>query len=488
MPLDLKAVAAVALAAYTSKQQDQWVAEQLDLGRRVAAFRRYAEGDHPANLSAEMKASLRINSDDVFDEFNDNYMDLVVQTMVDRLRVAGYKTNVAAADQWLAEWMADCRFDALQGDVHEAAVRDGDTYIMAYYDNAAGQTLISHEPAWDGRQGMLVFYESTASARPVVAIKMWRLGEITRVTIYHPDRVERYYAGEDGKLQAYRTDMQAEIAPWTDAAGRPLGLPVFHLRNRARSGMVYGVSEIRTAIPLQNALNRTLYSMVYAGEMSAFMIRLAKGFQPPAGVSPGMWLTVGFKDKDGNVGPPSTAEETAALSVVSASSLEQAELAPYLDMARWIKGEISYVTRTPAPEFAASADASGEALKQRESGLLGKVRRFQVRAGNVWEDVALAAARVQAAYGVDEPPAFERVTVRWADAEIRNDAATVQAAITLAPLVGPREALRIVAPLYDWDEARIDEILDERADEMSNQVAAAAAVLPTYQQTSDRSM
>src|SRR5690606_7806644 len=64
---------------------DAWIADQEARAEKVQLFRDYADGDHRAALTAEMKALLRIGNSDA--PFSDNRLDNVIQTVVDRLEV-----------------------------------------------------------------------------------------------------------------------------------------------------------------------------------------------------------------------------------------------------------------------------------------------------------------------------------------------------------------------------------------------------------------
>lgn len=430
---------------------DAWGATQAERGEKIAMMRDYATGDHPQNLSESMRRMLRVPSSAAGSEFCLNYMDIVIQTLADRLRVADVDANAPEAATWAAERLAHSRFDALQHDVHEAAICDGDTYVMVYYDAATGTARLCHEPAWDGENGMLIFYES-AAVEPSAAVKVWKTGEITRVNVYLPDRVARYVS-ENGTLTPYETDEQAAVSAWTLQDGTPIGIPIIHFRNRARRYQPYGMSEIETAIPIQNALNRTLYSMVMAAEMTAFQIRYAVGWQPPAELSPGMWLTISGErplENDENV---------------QIGALSQGELAPYLDMARYLAGEIGKITRTPMITDEAFGktfgNASGESLKQREVGLVGKAKRFQVKAGEAWSQCLALMARIEAAFGGGSAGDAVRFRVHWADVDVRSDGEVIDNALKVADHVGKREFLRLIAPVYGYDALKIEAILGE---------------------------
>jgi hypothetical protein len=116
--------------------------------------------------------------------------------------------------------------------------------------------------------------------------------------------------------------------------------------------------------------------------------------------------------------------------------------------------------------------SSGEALKQRESGLLGKLKRFQVKGGNAWEDVIGMAARVQNAFGRASAPKSARWVCRWSDAEIRNDAEVVKNVKEMRELMGDEQALREVAGVFGWDELQIQKILTQKRGQMASALSA----------------
>lgn len=428
---------------------DAWAADQEERAAKVKLFREYAEGDHRADLTPEMAKMLRVRSADS-SRFNDNYMDIVLSTMADRLTLRGFETDNEAATDWLVGVCETNRLDGLQGDVTTAALRDADTYLMASWDNDQKRVVWTHEPAYDGSSGMLVRHDPFN--RVQVAIKVWQesretLGDTTRVTVYYADHIERYIGGAAGGLTRYEEDGEPWPAPLL-YQGRPVGVPVVHIPNRGATYDAYGLSEIENAIPLQDALNRTLYSMVMTAELTGFGVRWAKGFRPPAGIMPGTWIVIGEDGLDKE-------------SVADVGMLPQGEIVPYIQQAQWLTSEIGKITRTPAPEFMGSDTASGEALKQREIGLLGKVKRFQVAAGNRWEDLARLSWRMQAAFG-SAPPSLEAVKALWDEAELRNDREVVENAKAMLDMGLVKEALRQMAPVFGWDNNKVEELYEER--------------------------
>lgn len=431
-----------------------WTTDQETQARLVALYRDYVDGNHRAKLTPEMRKMLRID-DTRLDQFNLNYCSMVVAAMADRLTLSVVEADNPAASGWAAEMLSFNRLDGLQMDANEAALRDGVTYLMVGYDNAARMPVITHEPAYDGDNGMIAVWDRQRT-QITAAAKLWHERDERRINVYLPDRVEKYTLDAQGGIRLL------ESAQW--AAGV---VPLVALTNRGRL-LGQGTSEIVPVIPIQDALNRTLVSMVMTAELSGFPIRVAEGFAPPANLTPGMWLTIGENglSKEDRVG---------------VSTMEQAQLVPFISQAQFLIEQIGTITRTPLPGLMGGDSASGESLKQREIGLLSKVKRFQVKAGNAWEDVVALAGRIQATYG-SPPPAAVRWYARWEDAQIRNNTEIIDNALKIADRVSEREFLMLVAPALGWDEPKVDAILVERAREAERQLEALTAGLPRYDQ------
>lgn len=447
-----------------------WVTETDARGRKVAKYRRYQEGDHDQKLSEDMRKLLRLDDIDAEKSLTMNYMDVVIQTMDDRCILQTVEADTKAASDWAQEILDDNRYDALQAEVHEAAIRDGDSFLMVSWDEnpdaidfaqTGGSVRLTFEEAYDGKTGVIPVYKSRNRREMVFCLKIWQEDDykndstaiLTRINVYYPDRVEKYFIRGMGGIEQWTGAPEAPEEPvqaWTDRRGNPIGIPIIHFRNAGRQN--FGRSEISTVVGVQDALNRTFYSLIIASELTGFPIYKALGFEAPNAITPGAIVEVG-KDGIGN-------GETADFDMVNSGDLSQLSLV--LDK---FTNRIGTISRTPAPEFGAggAADsASGEALKQREIGLLGKVERFMSRAGNAWEDALVLAARVTAAYGKKPVPAFRRFYARWLPAEIRNDTQIVDNALKLQELFGDMQTLRAVASVYELDEAKIKAILAER--------------------------
>ncbi len=446
-----------------------WIAEQEKRANKVAKMRRYAEGEHDAKLTQQMKDMLRLKDDAT--ELAINYCDLIVQTKVDRCVLIGVVADNDKATAEATDLYQKNRMDALQSDTHEAAVRDGDTFVIVAFDNSLQRPTFTLEEAFDGESGMLAWYKWRGSRQMEAAIKIW--GEeqadgsfVTRVNVYWPNRVEKFEGATPGGLEPFARER------WTmtdDDGAQAIGVPIIHFRNGGRAN--FGRSELADAIAPQDILNRTWYSTVMAAELTAFRIFIAKGFPMPAALTPGMIVQV-------NNGAPLPKDQEAELDTVEGASLEQ-----YIRLAEFLKGEMGSISRTPSPEFGqpgAADNASGESLKQREIGLLGKAERFMTRAGNAWEDAFALAWRVQQAFGSSKPAPATYWTAKWRKAEIRSDAEVVDNALKIKDAISSRQLLRTVADVFDWGEADIEKIAQEKEQEALKNAAEMAPFMPNF--------
>lgn len=467
---------------------ESWKTDTEERAAKVALFRNYVDGDHRANLTDEMRKQLRIENktgdtqhSPSLTELNANHCDVIVETMADRLEVTAIDADNKPAQDWIAKVMRQNRFDGLQGDVHRATCRDGDTYLLAEWDKERQQVRWYHEPAYDGIDGMVVLYDKPGQIG--VAVKIWRtttenLSDTVRVNVYYPDRIEKYTSKGGVTLEKYTVEGEPWPALWKRKDGKPIGVPVIHFPNRSVEYHDYGYSEIEQVIPLQDVLNRILYSMVMTAENTAFPMRLLIGTEPPAGITPGMFIKVLVRDNQNRVAEPSP-EQIEWFKSIRLETTKQGDLQPFIEQARWTQQQMYEISGTPLPASGNDTE-SGESQKQREIKLLGKVRRFQVKAGNAWEDVAALSHVIESAYAASPPPAYTTFSTKWRNPELRDDSVVITNALAVADRVGEREFLRLIAPVFGYDDAKIDEILRLKQQEMTQKIRTVGATLPQF--------
>lgn len=430
-----------------------WTSEVDAWGKRVALYRQYAEGNHRGNLTADMKKMLRVNDET---EFNINYCGAIVQTMADRLKLAGVESdgdNKEAIAKWIDELMWFNAMPSLQMDVHEAVIRDGDTFVMVAYDNERQYATLTHELAWDGSTGVVPIYDLTNTVL-IGAVKVWWENRATvndegksvvqleqRANVYTSNRVRKYW-----------------LSSWTlieDVEWLVGELPIVHYRNNGRSRYWRGLSEIDNVLGMQDSLNRTLASMTATAEFNAFPLRVAIGFTPLDAIEPGSTIVATRKDAQGNdIGL--TRDDYVDMKQLPASSL-----VPYIEQCHFLVEQMSQITRTPLAKTGGDS-ASGESLKQKEIGLIAKVEKAQIRLGESWAWAVELAHMVTMTYGRVNVPKLGRCMAKWEGAQIRNDAEVIANALAVADRVGDDVFIELIAPVFGWDNQKIQEIADRK--------------------------
>lgn len=492
----LSAIAAKLMA--NGLVNSQWETDTQKQGELVKLYREYYDGYHRLQLTPEMKRMLNI-SDDRLDRYNCNYCEMVIGSMADRLTVEQFdvtgagastdnKDSVDPAQEWANDLMDTNRFDALQIDVREAVLRDGETFVMSQYDDASKQILLAHEMAYDGEVGTIVVYERGYD-EIAAAVKIWfdvpptsqeKLENQTsddltymRVNIYYEDRTEKYYSTDRQSIREI-----IEVPEITTRQSQAPGVPIVCFSNKN------SVSELVNIIPLQDSLNSFLVDMVMSAQLTSFSIFLAVGVDVPKGITPGMVIRKNITDPDtgAQIMPASPEDAQMYASLLGASRLERiqgGDLSQIISAIEMVIGQIAVISSTPIPSMMGGNASSGEALKQRDVRLLGKLNRAQVQMGNAWEDVILLANGQQKLFGHTSPPEIETVNTRWKTAEMRNTADILLAVKQLHEMGFTRAALRALSQssLVSFTDAEIDKMMDEQAADVASKVSQSMGSL-----------
>lgn len=435
----------------------------------VRKARRYASGEQRVALSKKQREMLRLQTDEA--GFLANYCGLIIQAVSDRLEVdrieavdnallGGGGINVDAANEWGVALKSINRFDGLQVDLHEALVRDGDTFIIQEWDEQRGYVRWAHELAYDGDTGVIPVYDRYERDL-TAAIKVWyepQYDNHKRVNIYYTDRVERYLTSDKGggitRLPEADGEPESEWLPGI--------VPCVHFRTTENNG-IFGKSALAGVYTLQDSLNRFLTSAVMTAELTAFPIRYMIGATPPDTVTPGMIIAVG----DGAPVPNDLR--------IDVGTLQQGSVIEFINMMEFVINQMAVTTSTPLPTLMGGDTQSGEALKQREVGLLGTVRRLHTRLGNSYENAMTLSRAIQDAYGARKAPPVDVWDTKWKDPELRNDTEIIDNALKVADRIPPREFLAQIGTVYGWDSSKVDELMEEMEAAQSNNIRALAA-------------
>jgi len=433
---------------------NDWL-QKMEAERRAdyALFRRYYGGDHPTELTDRLKKFLNsgLNSGDL--KFRDNFMEVVVDALAERLMVTSFGTNEDGDSKPVAEWAWNTwqanRMDETHSIVHTESVMVGDSYVLVDWDPQEGRVFITHQ-----LPETIIPHYNEATRRIDMASKKWverPIGEdmLTRLNLYYPDRIEKYAVGPKDTVWQKHRDPGEEgwPQPWLDKAGQPMGVNIFHFRNKP-AGSDFGQSELRNAIHIQDLLNKTLIDLAMindnAGFGRAYVVDMNLD-RTAVDMIPGAFWSMKSDDEGG----------TSKVGTIPADSPEGA-----LKTMDALVQHIAGTTRTPQYLFQLMGGApSGEALKTAESGLIAKAKDRQVRFGNGWEDVMAFALKVQETFGQSVGELTERFEVGWDDPNTRNEVAFLESLEKKAALGVSQEQLWRE---MGYDQEQIDRMLEDQ--------------------------
>ena len=394
-----------------------------------------------------MKKMLRIKTDDDAElkEFNDNYMRIIVDKMAGRLHVSSITTDTDEGNDWVNGLLEDNDWESLEGEINRGAIRDAGAYILV--DPFSLKWVA--EPAYDGFSGMFAIFDM--AGEPIWACKLWSeadnedlTGDVTtssvtmKVVVYQPNEIS-FWKGSEGS---------GDLSPINQVAAKPIEgveetnfvmwelgkIPIVHFINQKDNYTSYGESELRPAIPLQNSLNRTLHSMIMASEFSAFPIRWAIGMElDVAGITPGAVLNMVIKS-GGEVVTDLEPEQIEFLKAVKVGTFEAADITQYTNQIDKIVKEISQATQTPIYGITAQGNVSGDALRQLEIGLIGKIKRYQRENTAAIKALIFLTAEIQNTFTTEDggnAPSFKTVAVEWQSPEILDVGAQITVLVTM---------------------------------------------------------
>ena len=410
-------------------------AESLEAwGQDVKLYRDYVSGRHPVTLTQQQRTTLNLRAG-----FSADYTDFIVRAMSERLRVSAIKPSDdnEAVELWLSELATENAFDQLQSQLHNAACRDGDAYIIVEWDNERQQIQYYVNFAYDGSVGVLPLVFNR-QGQLEVACKVFEDGGERYAYIYYPDRVDTFSLSQFG----------ASLTPIKSLTWAPNILPVVAFSNRRGPFSEWGISELEKVLPLQDALNRTLLDMLMTGATNAFPIGFAKGFDLDlADVQPGVVVNVKGNSDD--------------VANVDMKWLSTAPMTGYSEQVKLILQIMQETSQTPF-QNQIGANMSAEAMRQLESGLLSKINAAQVYFGNSWRKATEVANRVAGVYGAIQQS--ERFYVEWHEAEVRSDTSILEQARQVYEVTKNYQLyLRMISKVLDLDEDAITDLLENQA-------------------------
>lgn len=443
----------------------EWWLERLeraldDRRKTLEGYRDYYEGRHPLAFASE---KFRRAFGGLFSEFADNWCDLVVDAVEERLNVEGFRLGGAESqesdqDAW-AIWQRN-QLDADSQIAHTEALINGEAYALVWA-GPDGEPEITVEHPLE----VILECEPGNRRRRAAALKRWTDGTDWQATLYLPDAIYKFRRrGAARRPTRGRSWERREVAdePWP--LPNPLGaVPVVALLNRPRL-LTRGESEIRKVIPLQDAVNKVLADMIVASEFGSFRQRWATGIEIP-------------RDPETNqpIEPFRAAVDRLWMSEDAEArfgEFGETNLANFVGAIEMIVQHIASQTRTPPHYFFLRGEfPSGESIKSAETGLVAKARRKMRHFGEAWEEVIRLAFAVA---GDERARAFDAETI-WGDPESRTEGEHIDAVLKRQALGIPQEQLWEDAGYSPQQIARFKAMQQEQAlfgDALAGAIAA----------------
>lgn len=471
----------------------EWSISQYKMSekmRRYDLYWNYYEGNHRLAFAT---TKFRESFGSLFNEFAENACPAVVDSLVDRLKLIGFRSSLAtqneveipslvpgspsrkriaisdplgqaAWDVWKRSYM-----DLRSKEVHREASMMGDAYVIVWKDEETGLAEIWPQLANE----VSVQYDPNKQGEIYRACKRWfdSLAKVWRLNVFTQDTIYKY----ESRKNSRNFPEQASDFILTDEITNPYSrVPVFHFSQGYQYGS--GRSDLKDVIPIQDALNKAVMDMLIAMEFASFKQRYIIGMEVDLDEETGQPRDATMRNYgvDRMMAIPN---EDAKVGQFDATDLGQ-----FLRVQEKFWASIARVSGTPLHYFFITTGdfPSGEAQKAAEARFSTRIEDSQVAFGNVWESVMEFALEIDGKIQ-DETVEFESI---WSNATPRSESELADTAIKKKSIGFSRSYLLKEFGLSDKE---VDEMLAETDAEAMQKVTLdqmAKPQVPGAQQAS----
>lgn len=412
----------VALIAGLIGADDLWQGDEETRADKIRLYRDYTLGKPLTNVTQKQRTILNLSGDtDLFIDFTVP----VIRSVSDRLILS---TIVSDNAEWVQDTWDTTEITAVQSELYFSALRDGDCYIGVMKDDSLS---IHINYAFDGTTGIIPYqWDATGVLNGAVKVSLSDdLNADTIITIYGETAFSTYQLADESIEQ-----LEENVA----YANGVFPLIQFSYQ---RQPDWRGFSDLVQVLPLQDALNRSLVDLLIASALTAAQVLFARGFEPKEDLEPGMTYQAGI------------GASPEILPHLDLKAVPQGNLTTYIEQMDKLADFIAQVKNRPL-KLGIGANASGEAQKQRESGLLATLRSLQSTLAPAWELVWKGLARLD---GFELEPA-----IIWTPAEVREDKVIIEEAKLVHDVVGSEKLfLEMISSVTEMSEQEIGDFIAE---------------------------
>jgi Phage portal protein, SPP1 Gp6-like len=333
--------------------------------------------------------------------FRDNLCPIIVDSFADRMEVINFAGDDAAANIGVDAWKLwqNSQMELVSNLTHTEALKTGSAFVIVWPDTT-GKAKFYLQNSLN-----CAVIEDAETEEPLFGAKMWVRNEGKyQLNLYYPNVIEKYETSKKiDKTQTLELKDIAFVEMPNDGEpnANPYGVvPMFKFETNPI---------LSDAIPIQDALNKTLCDKLVAMEFAAYPQRYATGLEVPVNDATGkselpfqagvdrLWFTDSEKAKFGQF---------------DAANLEQ-----FLKVADSYRLEMARVTGTPLHFFAIEVgDAiSGEALKTLEARFTKRINRTNLSFGPTW------ARAIQLGLKIEGKSIPDNLTTQWQSPEQRSE-------------------------------------------------------------------
>lgn len=356
----------------------------------------------------------------------------VVTAVRDRMELQSVTSSDERVASFLQEaWDAN-QMDEESDDVTQWGLVYGECYLTVWPGAEAGAVDVDY----NSPRVMRLFYDEETGKRKEFAAKVWKRHDArTRVTLYYPDRIEKYLSkgkeATEAKHFAEFVDLEredpetgeaVEVWPIPNEYGR---IPVFHFRTERP----HGRPEHADAYSPQQMVNKLVINLMASNDFQGFPQRWAI-----AGEAEADDLELDDDDLtflDGNPEADDAAPTSAGAKLKSGpgelwwlqgvkdvGQFDSAEVDAFLKPLRFLLESMGSLTSTPTDFFlsAEGSAPSGESRRVAHAPLTKKVNDRKQNFGSTWQE-AWAFAAVVGLDLAEAPP----VSITWAPSESYDD-------------------------------------------------------------------
>jgi hypothetical protein len=414
-PATTTVIETVAGSLPVSQQTDiQWALNQFNhLRPRYKLNRDYYDGAHRLAFASEKLSSA---FGKLFKAFSDNLTPSIVETLKDRLTLTGFsivgvdESEKSTTQTRMDEIWRRNRLRVRANQVHLDALIEGDAYVIIWPDR-------DNFPVFSPNcaPNIVIQYDEEQPGYIIKAAKCYiDVEDRCRLTLYYRDRIEKYITRN--KVNGSLPDRASLFTRYLKDPEWPIPnpydkVPVFHFANRGSVGQL-GTAEHSEAIPIQDALNKSVADMMVASEFYGMPQRWATGVEEMTAeearkkyplLAGGVWGTTNKDVQFGNFTP--------------------ADISKYIEISETFRKEMARVSRTPLHYFSLGTSLpSGEALKTAEAPLIKKALDRCDTFGAIWSDAMRFALQVANAGDHEPETKWDSVETRDADAEVNRAA------------------------------------------------------------------